>query len=487
MSFSYAFKLIMVEEVIQHLRKEEVRYYKLFTQRTERSNDRKDLALFDAYRSGRSFKHENENALYRLKNRVFHDLNLSLYMQHLENDPSYIAFQYLFLAQTFRRRQCYSIAYKYLKKGPKHTLKKDDAAVLNSLYSEFISLSHDLPEIDLHFYIEERKKSEVQLKQIQDIDNVLAVLTHRINTTQSFSQSNFELQAELRKLIERYSDAETLNQSKQLRLKVYKGVSHLLLREKHYRELEAYLKETYDDFERNSIFDQSSHQTKLEMIIYRINSLFKLNQYKESLQQSELLLEQLKLYQAKFRNAYIFFYFNAQIINFSILDPNKALGLIDEALLEPAISQNPQHWNYLHIDKTQLLHQLGEIKSALRTIARLTQSAALKNMPENYRMKVALAQIMLRYEQLDFDQLERELHAWENRYKLILDQDEHQRERLLAQIIREIIFDLNEEKQGLVSSWKEELISFANEEEAEDMDVLNYVRWVKKNVAHPYG
>ena len=101
-------------------------------------------------------------------------------------------------------------------------------------------------------------------------------------------------------------------------------------------------------------------------------------------------------------------------------------------------------------------------------------------MPENYRMKVALAQIMLRYEQLDFDQLERELHAWENRYKLILDQDEHQRERLLAQIIREIIFDLNEEKQGLVSSWKEELISFANEEEAEDMDVLNYVRWVKK-------
>lgn len=472
----------MLEDIISQLEKEEARYYKLIAQRTNGSKERKDLSLFDSIRQGRRFEHENENALYRLRNRVFQDLSHSLFMQHLEEDPSYVALEYIFLARLFRSRQAFSIAHKYLRKALRMAQKKDDPAILIILYSDFITLSHDLPEIDLEDYIRLRKKAEESLRQIQDIDNVLALLTHRINTTQSFSQKNFPLTRELESLIEKHADPEKLRGSLQLRLKVYRGVSHLLLRKNAYAELETYLKQTYETFENESLFTRNTHTIKVEMIIYRINCLFKLDRFEDSLGQSLLLEEELESYQGMLRNNYRFYLYNARIINYSAIDPERALKIIKDALEDPVIRENPQHHIYLQISRTQLLHQLGRIQPALRQIAGLVHSRSLDHMPETYVMKVELAEILIRYEKGDFDQLEKQIPSWAMRFEEVLQQDEFQREQLMAEILIRIIFHLDKDKKEAVSRLCTELLELADESSAEDTDILNYVRWIKKNV-----
>jgi hypothetical protein len=472
----------MLEDIIPYLEKEEVRYYKLMAQRTYPKDDRKDLSLFDAIRQGRAYTHVNPNALYRLRNRVFSDLNTSLFVQHLEEDSSYIALQYLFLARLFRARQAFSIAHKYLRKALRLAGKKDDPSILIILYSELITLSHDLPDIDLKHYIELRKKAEESLREIQDIDNVLALLTHRVNTTQSFSPKNVTLKEELEQLITRYADPEKIEGSLQLRLKVYRGVSHLLLRRKAYKEMEGYLSQTYKTFQEEGLFDRDTHDIKLEMIIYRINCLFKLNRYSESLTQAELLKNELEAYQGMLRNAYRFYLYNARIINYSALDPEHALEILKEALEDPVINDNAQHHIYLQVSRTQLLHELGRVQEALRQIAVLVNSRSLDDMPESYTMKVELAEMMIRFEKKDFDQLEKMIPSWKQRHQASLESDEFQRERLVLQILSLIMYNLDADQKTAARNLTEELLDLADESTAEDTDVLNYVRWIKKNV-----
>src|ERR1700752_4992433 len=82
----------VLPEIINLLNKEEIRGFKLFAKRTNASNGRKDILLFDhikknvAYEDEKIFKKlyhgKEKNAFYRLKNRLLEDIGISLSLMH---------------------------------------------------------------------------------------------------------------------------------------------------------------------------------------------------------------------------------------------------------------------------------------------------------------------------------------------------------------------------------------------------------------------
>ena len=104
----------ILQKIIATLNKEESRFYKLFTSRTNSNRERKDILLFDYikrhnenydenYISKKLYK-DNKNAFYQLKNRLFKDLNKSMMLQHLPKEKDIYILQAVLLSRVYKRK-----------------------------------------------------------------------------------------------------------------------------------------------------------------------------------------------------------------------------------------------------------------------------------------------------------------------------------------------------------------------------------------------
>ena len=69
-----------------------------------------------------------------------------------------------------------------------------------------------------------------------------------------------------------------------------------------------------------------------------------------------------------------------------------------------------------------------------------------------------------------------------NRFKILLSKDSFRREKILIKIISKLIYvqqiDLNESLQNDINL----LLSIIAAEEADEIDIINYNRWLKENI-----
>ena len=113
----------VLDEVIRSLSKEEVRFFKLFLNRTER-NSRRDVQLFDYMRKkGDDFTTKdivkklktNLNNYYQIKNRLYHELNNSMIWQHIWKDTQSKSFSFVLLSRVYKNKGELELAFHYLK------------------------------------------------------------------------------------------------------------------------------------------------------------------------------------------------------------------------------------------------------------------------------------------------------------------------------------------------------------------------------------
>lgn len=97
-----------IDTIIDSLSKEEVRFFKLFINRTVRKN-RKDIDLFDYIRKQKGNYHTkdilkklktNSGNYYTIKNRLYHELNNSMVWQYIWKDNQSKSFSYILLGKS---------------------------------------------------------------------------------------------------------------------------------------------------------------------------------------------------------------------------------------------------------------------------------------------------------------------------------------------------------------------------------------------------
>ncbi len=440
----------ILPEIIGLMSKEEIRNFKLFVQRTNASSERKDIELFDYLRKNhpetdedkifrRLYPDSDKNAFYRLKNRVIEDIGISLSLLHYNsNEANSILNQYL-LAKLFGNKNRWDLAMHYLKKAEKKAIEIESFELLDLIYNEYIRLSHDVLDIDPEEYIERRKKNRAHLNSLQEIDDILAVVIYKVKVSQNFSKGNDKINELLNQTINTYAYGRETRNSTLLRFKIYHALSRILLQQHDFVALEEYLLKTYREFSSENLFNKNNHDTKLQMLTYISNALYRTGKTDTSLEYAGMLKQSMQEFSGMLYDKYLFFYYNILVNNYARSNIEKAIQILNEALEEKVIKNHPVYIGFVYLNLAVSYFGIKDFKASLKSIVKLYMLDSFKTLDSAFRFKIAITELIIRYEQGDVDFIEQRIHQVKKEFKNELKLTDFEREAGLLRIILQLI------------------------------------------------
>ena len=472
-----------LDTIVATLSKEEVRFFKLFLKRTNNKN-RKDVDLFDLMRkkNGDFTTKEalinlevNPNNYYQIKNRLYHELNNSMVWQHIWKDNQSKSFSYVLLARVYRNKGELELAFHYLKNAEKEAIDSELYEILSIIYTEIIQLSHELISIDVDKYIELKSENILVLYEIDKVDLLLAKVMYDIKTKQNFGKTDLSFFKIVKSKYINISKDKKLVNSASFRMRLFKMYSRLLLQERDYKSLENFLIESYNEFEKDNLFNRSNHNEKLTLLTYLTNCLCKNKKQKESLKYAEILLISMKEYDSFLYDKYLFFYYNILVSNYAKTDKDKALDYLNKASKNEVIKKLPSYISFIYLNRALIYFHEDNFIAAKKNMSRLILQEDFLLLDKAFQLKILIADIIIRFKNGQHDIIEKIKDIRKNHKQLLLDK-EYVRDREMINIISKKI---NHED---IADDKKRILSCMSDYDSEDLDIISYNLWLRNNL-----
>lgn len=484
----------ILPQVIGLMNKEEIRHFKLFINRTEKATERKDEILFDSIRKQypeydeekvlkKLYGSGEKNALYRLKNRLFEDIGKSLALHYFDSTEYSVIINCLLLSRLFQSKGQTPVAFYYLNKAFRKANDNEYLEWLDIIYGEFIKLSHDTLEINPEEYIQKRKDNRSKLNKVQEIDDILAALIYRIKVSQNFAKQNTEILKLLQNTVNDFAKSKDVKNSPVLRLKIYQSVSRILLQQQDYKSLEKYLLKTYDEFNREKLFSKNNHDTKLQMLTYLINSLFKNKRIDTSLEYADKLRLAMEEHNRQLHDKYLFYYYNSLVINYSVKDIDKAIEILHEAKDNASIRKLPVYSVFVYLNLAVLNFEKKNFRESLKNLVKPMMQDAFKHLDAAWHLKLAVFELMIRYELSDMDYLETKAERIKKEYAVLLKRPEYNRQKQMIVTIEGLMRSEGIKKDKQLLKQINQLLNGTMAESSTDTDIINYGDWLKAKIS----
>jgi tetratricopeptide (TPR) repeat protein len=482
----------ILNQIVLNLNKEDLRFYKLFSTRHDMGMDRKDLVLLDYIRdSGEQYDDDyifskiygkrDKNALYSLKNRLAHDVSRSLTVQYCYKDELLYIHHLLFLVRLFFMRNQFTVAQHFLKKAETEAKKIENYELLDIIYGEFVKLSHELLDINPEEYIIKREEARKLSASILEVDNILAAVYYRLKTSQNFSEKGNPILKMLEKTVDAFSKDKSVKKSPKLKFKIYSAVTQILLQRHEYEALEKYLLKTYKEFLQDELFSKENHNVKLQMLHYMVNVLFKQKKYQDSLEYAEKFHEAMKEYGKLLYDKFLFFYYNSLIINYSVLDKDKAISVLEEVLVKKTLKNTPFYELFVYMNLAILWFEKKDFHTSVKFLNKLYLHPEFKNADMGLKFKISIAELIIRFELLDFDFLEVKIKQVKRQFKTVLNDSANRREKEFLYILNKMIGSPQIRTNKSLFATIQKYIS-SQEDVLNDTEVINYSAWLRGKI-----
>ena len=480
-----------LQQIIASMNKEEVRHLKLFMGRTNAGSDRKDIELFDYIRQrpeeydeakiqSKLYGTADKNALYRLKNRLMEDIGKSLALQYSdESDFNQVAIN-LQLARHFLGISQFQLALHYLGKAEKRARSVENHELLDLIYSEYIRYSQETLGVNPAEYIRKRKENREDLNRLQEIDDILADVVYKVRTTQNFTGQDYRIIENLRKRVSGFSPKKSTTKSIQLRFKIYHSLSRILLQKHDFVSLEKYLLDTLSEFTKEKLFNRNTHDTRLQMLTYLANAQFKNQKTTQSLETANKLKAAMSEYGGLLHDKYLFFYYNILVINYSDKDRNKAIEVLNEIKENAVIMKQPHYHVFIYLNLTVLYFDNLNYKQALRSLVRLTMEDGYQNLDVLLRMKITVAELIIRYELRDEEFLEKRIEQVKKEFGEQLKSKEGKRHLEMLSLLRDFA---SADSILRNKPLQKKIKTFLEKQSNTVGDLINYNNWLKTKSA----
>ncbi|MBK6399380.1 MAG: hypothetical protein IPF75_14255 [Bacteroidetes bacterium] len=311
--------------------------------------------------------------------------------------------------------------------------------MLDIIYGDYIRLSHEMVSIDPEKYIQLRLQNHEQIRKVRTIDDVLAVVSYKMKVTQNFSSDENPVLELLEQTVKQYSSDVELQKSPMLRFKIYHSVSQILLQKRDYFSLEEYLLKTFGDFTSDKLFNKTNHDVKLQMLVYIINALFKNNKVKESLVYANKLREAMEEFSRSLYDKYLFFYYNSLVINYSKSDRGRAIEILNEMRTNEKIVSVPFYEMFIYLNLSVSYFDTKDYHQSIRSLNKLFILKGYITADQSLQFKIAIAELMIRYELKDFDVLENKIRLIKKEYNDFFTRKSNEREVLMIEAISNLI------------------------------------------------
>ncbi|MDC3260250.1 hypothetical protein OAU66_01710, partial [bacterium] len=345
--------------------------------------------------------------------------------------------------------------------------------------------SQETLSINPEQYIKKRKENRTKLNRIREIDDILAVLVYRIKLSQNFSQQNYQIIELLQKTINDFSQEVNIKESPQLRFRIYHAVSRILLQQHDYKSLEEYLLLTLKEFTDEDLFNKNNHDTKLQLLTYLSNALFKNKKHKTSLEYAGKLKDAMGEYNNLLHDKYLFYYYNTLVNNYSEVDEDKAISILQEAIVNNKITLVIPHSRVIfNLNLSLQYFDKKEFKLANRCIVKLKLDDRYTSLDDAFKLKIAIAELIVRFEQNDHDYVERQIGVLKKQHVSLLKDVSYFRQREILDILSKLIYCQNLASDKNLLKQIDGLTKSMETEEAGDSDILNYNSWLKGKIRH---
>ena len=484
----------VLNSIITGMSKEQIRFFKLFQGRSHSKESRMDVRLFDYMRkTGEKYDEEKihgklygsngaKNSFYRLRNRLLHDVNRSLLVQYFDEDELLHTLHLIALEKFHFSRNNILAAKFYLKKAEAEASRTENHELLDIIYGDYIRLSHELLSIDPEQYVSLRRENQEKIRHVRTIDDILAVVSFRMKRTQNFSTGDNPVITLLQKTVAEFSKDQALLKSPLLRFRMYHAVSRILLQKRDYPALEDYLLTTFREFEKEKLFTRTNQDTRLQMLVFIINTLFKNNQTKESLKWTERLKSGMEDYQRLHYDKYLFYYYNSLVINYSKVDKDRAIEILLEMKDNDKIRSNPFNEVFVYLNLSVLNFDKADFHRSVRYLNKLYQLDGFERADRSLRFKIFIAELMIRYELKDFDVLESKIKQTRKEFKEYFSKKENSRETLMVDVIEKLMAPEPVRKQSLLMNRIRKEILARTDADNSDAEILNYRNWLMEKV-----
>ena len=418
----------ILKQIILGMDRKEVKNYKIYAGRLSLTEGRKDITLFEKIRkAGATYEDEmifkklygpegDRNSFYQLKNRLAEDINLSIFLQEHTEDETMLTLYYVSIGYYYYgSKNNYKLALHYFKKAEKRARKLENYSLLDLIYSRLIHITQETFYENPEEYLKKRKENSILLNKITDLDNILQAVEYRVKISQNLSQSDFR---ELLKLtINTYSSDDELKNSPKLQLGVYVIITRKLLKDNDFVALEDYLINTYNDFKSKKIFNKSNHSVKLEILSWIANASFKNKKYHQSLEYAELLKQEMERFDGFLYERFEFFYTNSLVINYSAINPSKAIDILLELTQKEKMDKLHFQGVFVYLNLAVLYHMNKDYDKSLRYLSRLYSYEDFKNTEPLLQLRITIGELMMRYDMNDFDTLEYRIKQINKNYR----------------------------------------------------------------------
>lgn len=471
----------MLKQIVESLSKDEIRSIKLYLNRTNERNERKDVQLLDLLRKNsrsdtqmcQDLYQGKKNPYYRLKNRLKEDIGRSLLSQHHKSSSEQEVINHYLISKLFSQKRLYIIAEHYLKLAERKAEKTLHYELLELVYSEQLKLSQETLHTNPEGLIRRRQNNRKKIRQINEFDDLLAVLSYKIRVSQNYSnKSDNTITNLLQQTIEDYSSEEMLRENPAIRFRIYQGVSKILVQNQDFQSLEEYLHLTYSSFLRDQLFRKENHETKLQMLVYLSNALFKNEHYQSSLEYAENLLEAMREFNYLLYDKYLFYYYNALYYNYSVLDKQKAIKILLEASEEPAIIKEPLNFTFVTLQLVVYYFNDREFQLANGQVERLLALRSFPNLDQAFQLKIRILDVMISLETLDFNRAESQLR----KAMSTSSESSEKRDLLFMDLLRHYLQYGREKTEAYKTTYSRFVLT------SSENDLIPYADWIQQKM-----
>lgn len=386
------------------------------------SDNSKAFQLFILYKSFRGKGHllnddevmkklygtrSNEmGALYRLKNRLVNNINQALIeLNTSEGKSTFLAEQNLILYRIFKNSDSTKLAEYYLTKAIKYAETNEQFILLDVLYGEMILFCKDSINENPDTFIKKRRDNFKLFNTHRTIDEILSLVTYRLKTTQNLA-GQLNVNKEIESALESFSSDKEIFKSVQFKIKFYKAVSQILVQQQKFDELEKFVLNSRNEFMDAGLFNKQTHDIKIEQLVYLINAnLFQLK-YDFAIKYSEILYEALYEFNKMLYDKYIYFYYQAQINSYAVLDLQKAVELQQEVLNKNKIIKDPYFIVFNFANLAYLYFLQGNFKNCIKTLQKVYLNDFFSKVEVNLKVDLAVMELMSRFELKEANNME---------------------------------------------------------------------------------
>ena len=483
----------ILNAMVQLMESKDVKNFKIYTGKADDRQDRKDLKLFDfvrksgpKYSEDKAFEKlyggEDKNAFYRLKGRLIEDVNESLFIQDYRENDAMMGFYLAAMGHYYYSKNNYTLAYYHYKKAEKKARAIENYGLLDTIYKSLVILSQETLLESPEIYLEKRRENRNTLQKMSELEDILSAIEYRMKINQNLSSSNQNIQDLLQKTIDEYSNDEELKGSARLQLWIYVIVSRILHQNQDYKGLEKYLVKIYDDFNKKKFFNKDNHTHKLQILTWLVNALFMNKKYKISLEYAEKLKHEMERFDKMLYDRFEFFYYNSQVINFSVINPDRAIEILLGLTGKEKIKKLPFNGVFVFANLCVLYYQKKDFRNALKYLNRLYTYDGFKNTDVQVQLRIALGELVIRYDSEEFEVLEYRLKQIQKEFGEVMNRPEVVWEKDFFSLFQKILVCENLKKDKTIKESAKLIITTLEGLKGQDDTIFNFGGWLKEKI-----